>query len=54
MLCKYPEHIMAGDDAVEFRWFNIYNPPPMAFDHKQILESCQGTAIFENLYNNKK
>lgn len=39
MLCKYPEHIKAGDDAVEFRWFNIYNPPPMAFDHKQILES---------------
>lgn len=27
----------AGDDAAEFNWFDLYNPPAMAFDHGQML-----------------
>lgn len=28
----------AGDDAANVSWFSAYDPPPMAFDHNQILE----------------
>lgn len=27
----------AGDDAAEAQWFSLMRPPPLAFDHAQIL-----------------
>jgi 8-oxo-dGTP diphosphatase len=27
----------AGSDASEVGWFDLYNPPPLAFDHDRIL-----------------
>jgi 8-oxo-dGTP diphosphatase len=27
----------ASDDAIEIGWFDIMNPPPMAFDHRKTL-----------------
>ena len=36
-LPKIPEGIRAGDDAVDYEWFDLKNLPDMAFDHKQIL-----------------
>lgn len=31
-----------GDDAANAQWFPLNNLPPMAFDHKQIIEQfCQ-------------
>jgi 8-oxo-dGTP diphosphatase len=32
-----PTIIKAGDDAVDFEWFDLNNLPEMAFDHKQII-----------------
>ncbi len=26
-----------GDDAADAQWFSAYNPPPLAFDHREIL-----------------
>jgi len=34
---KLPDGIRAGDDAVDYEWFDINNLPEMAFDHKEIL-----------------
>jgi len=28
----------AGDDAADVRWFSVYHPPELAFDHNQILQ----------------
>ena len=36
-LDQIPKVIRAGDDAVDYKWFNIINLPEMAFDHKQII-----------------
>lgn len=37
---KIPEiGIKAGDDAVDYEWFDLNNLPDMAFDHKEILLS---------------
>lgn len=33
---KIPQ-LRGGDDAAEARWFSAYNPPPLAFDHSEIL-----------------
>jgi len=33
-----------NDDAIETGWFDIMNPPPMAFDHRKTL------AVFWSLY----
>ena len=32
------ENARAGDDAIEFEWFSLDNLPPLAFDHKKILD----------------
>lgn len=39
----------AGDDAKSFKWFALNNLPPLAFDHKKIINSA-----FELLHKNKK
>ena len=30
--------IKAGDDAKEYKWFDLKELPELAFDHKQIIE----------------
>ncbi len=30
--------ISAGDDAAKVQWFNIKSLPPLAFDHREVLE----------------
>jgi 8-oxo-dGTP diphosphatase len=37
-LDKIPEGLRAGDDAIDYDWFNIDNLPSMAFDHSDILQ----------------
>lgn len=29
-----------ADDAAEAQWFDISNLPPLAFDHKEIIQHC--------------
>lgn len=36
-LDKIPEKVKAGDDAVDYEWFDLKILPNMAFDHKDIL-----------------
>jgi 8-oxo-dGTP diphosphatase len=36
-LPEIPKNVRAGDDAVDYEWFNLDNLPDMAFDHKQII-----------------
>lgn len=31
----------AGDDAAETGWFSLHRPPPLAFDHRQILAQAR-------------
>jgi 8-oxo-dGTP diphosphatase len=38
-LDKIPDKVRAGDDAVDFEWFELHNLPTMAFDHKDILDN---------------
>lgn len=37
-LPKIPTGVRAGDDAVDYEWFDINKLPDMAFDHKQIFD----------------
>jgi len=30
----------AGDDAADARWFELQNLPPLAFDHKEVVEEA--------------
>ena len=39
-LAKIPDNVKAGDDAVDYRWFDLNELPNMAFDHKNIILSC--------------
>ena len=32
--------VSAGDDAAEVQWFNIKNLPPLAFDHREVLDAA--------------
>lgn len=32
--------LMAGDDASEAKWFELNKLPPLAFDHKMIIEDA--------------
>lgn len=34
-------HARAGDDAAGIGWFPVRRPPPLAFDHKKILEFAE-------------
>jgi 8-oxo-dGTP diphosphatase len=34
-----PTGIRAGDDAIDYDWFDLNNLPEMAFDHRQILDN---------------
>src|SRR4029079_3761117 len=42
-LDKIPIGVRAGDDAVDYTWFNIYDLPDMAFDHKEIMQDILKT-----------
>ena len=44
-LCLMDEapRVEAGDDAAEAAWFEARNPPPLAFDHDQVL--AQGLQV---------
>lgn len=33
-------NLMAGDDASEAKWFELNKLPPLAFDHKMIIEDA--------------
>lgn len=37
VLSTIPNGVKAGDDAVDYQWFDFNNLPDMAFDHKQII-----------------
>lgn len=40
-LCRFdliPPNVKAGDDAVDYQWFDLDNLPEMAFDHREILD----------------
>jgi len=32
------EKAVAGDDASHLEWFDLFNLPPLAFDHKEVIE----------------
>lgn len=42
-LDEIPKNTRAGDDAVDYDWFDINNLPDMAFDHREILQN-----LFQN------
>jgi 8-oxo-dGTP diphosphatase len=37
--------VRAGDDAADARWFALDALPPLAFDHKKILETAWGRLL---------
>lgn len=37
--------VRAGDDASDVRWFAVDSLPPLAFDHKKILEAAWGRLL---------
>lgn len=37
-LDKIPNGVKAGDDAIDYSWYSIYDLPEMAFDHREILD----------------
>lgn len=36
------QHVVAGSDAAEAEWHSVFQPPPLAFDHQQILDYAVG------------
>lgn len=45
ILDKKPNHLKAGDDALQVKWFKLNSLPKLAFDHKKILQDAQ--CLFE-------
>jgi len=41
------EKILAGDDAASCRWFPLDNLPPMAFDHRKMVEMLMKKKIVQ-------
>lgn len=37
MVCERTEALVAGDDADRAEWFDLDAPPPLAFDHAELL-----------------
>jgi 8-oxo-dGTP diphosphatase len=33
-----PQTAIAGDDAAKAQWFNIYDLPNLAFDHREVID----------------
>lgn len=37
-LDEIPDNVRAGDDAVDYEWFDLEELPEMAFDHLDIIK----------------
>jgi 8-oxo-dGTP diphosphatase len=48
-LDKIPNVVRAGDDAVDYEWFDLNDLPEMAFDHADILTEIMNNQEFYNL-----
>jgi 8-oxo-dGTP diphosphatase len=40
-------HPRAADDARHFSWFDLYQPPPLAFDHDMVLQHARDALRIE-------
>ena len=40
-------HLQAGDDAAKAAWFDLFHPPPLAFDHAEILACARKKLALE-------
>ena len=51
---KEKPNVKAGDDAVDYRWFNFDDLPDMAFDHKDILNQFLDETSFSEKVDQKR